>query len=131
MAFQCVVVTPEAQTLDAQATQAIVPAWDGQIGILAGRAPLLMKLGLGSLRIDLAGGQSRRFFIDGGIAQMKDNRLTILTNEAVPTEEIDVNAANADYATAEASAPTDAKAREERTHQLRRARMKQELAGAR
>lgn len=128
MAFQCVVVTPEAQTLDAQATQAIVPGWDGQIGILTGRAPLLIKLGLGPLRIDLPGGQSRRFFIDGGIAQMKDNRLTILTNEAVAVEEIDASEANADYATAESSAPTDAKGRGERAHQMRRARIKQEMA---
>ena len=82
MAFKCVVVTPEQQMFDETITQAIVPAHDGQIGILTDRAPLLVKLGTGELRLDLAGGQSRRFTINGGIAQMKDNVLTILTNEA-------------------------------------------------
>jgi F-type H+-transporting ATPase subunit epsilon len=125
MAFQCVIVTPEQQALDESATQAIVPAWDGQIGILTGRAPLLVKLGLGSLRVDLAGGRSRTFVIDGGIAQMKDNRLTILTNEATPAEDIDVAAARAEYAEAEARVPSDTKTREDRTHQLARARAKQ------
>lgn len=128
MAFQCVIVTPEQQALDESATQAIVPAWDGEIGILTDRAPLLMKLGTGPLRVDLAGGRRRTFVIDGGIAQMKDNRLTILTQEATAAEEIDVAAARAEYAEAEARVPTDAKSRDERTHQLARARAKQTAA---
>jgi F-type H+-transporting ATPase subunit epsilon len=86
MAFKCVVVTPEQQMFDETITQAIVPAHDGQVGILTDRAPLLVKLGAGELRLDLAGGQSRRFTIKGGIAQMKDNVLTILTNEAAAPE---------------------------------------------
>jgi F-type H+-transporting ATPase subunit epsilon len=128
MAFKCIIVTPEQQTLDESATQAIVPAWDGKIGILTDRAPLLVKLGLGPLRIDLAGGRSRTFLIDGGIAQMKDNRLTILTNEATAAEDIDAEVARAELTAAESKTPADAKAREERTHQMSRARFKQELA---
>jgi F-type H+-transporting ATPase subunit epsilon len=128
MAFKCIIVTPEQQALDESATQAIVPAWDGQIGILTDRAPLLVKLGLGPLRIDLAGGKSRTFLIDGGIAQMKDNRLTILSNEATAVEDIDPEAARAELAAAESKNATDARERETRTHQIRRAKFKQELA---
>lgn len=131
MAFQCVIVTPEQQALDEQATQAIVPAWDGQQGILTDHAPLLVKLGTGALRIDLAGGRSRTFVIDGGIAQMKDNRLTILTGDAVPAEQIDAESARAELAEAEARIPTDAKTREDRARQLARARAKQQVAAAR
>jgi F-type H+-transporting ATPase subunit epsilon len=79
MAFSCVLVTPEQQLLDESLTQAIIPAADGLLGILSNRAPLLAKLGKGPLKLDLASGQTRRFQIDGGIAQMKDNKLTILT----------------------------------------------------
>ena len=128
MAFNCVIVTPEHQAMDESATQAIMPAWDGQIGILTNRAPLLIKLGLGPLRIDLAAGDRRIFFIDGGIAQMKGNRLTILTNEATPTDQIDAHRARNEYNEASARTPTDPKAREERTHLMQRAKMKQELA---
>jgi F-type H+-transporting ATPase subunit epsilon len=81
MSFKCVIVTPEQQVLDETITQAILPAHDGLIGILTGRAPLLVKLGKGPLRVDLAGG-SRSFRIDGGVAQMKDNLLTVLTQNA-------------------------------------------------
>ena len=128
MAFKCTVVTPEQQALDESVAQVIIPAWDGQVGILTDRAPLLVKLGLGELRIDLPGGQTRKFFVDGGIAQMKDNRLTILTNEATAAEDIDAEAARAEYAAAEASSPSDTKSREERTHKMDRARSRQELA---
>ena len=68
MSFQCMLVTPEQQVLDETVQQAIVPAHDGLVGILTGRAPLLVKLGTGELRIDLPGGQKRYFFVDGGIA---------------------------------------------------------------
>src|SRR5436190_9658574 len=83
MSFQCTVVTPEEQSFDQTVTQAILPAHDGQIGILTDRAPLLVKLGQGPLRLDLASGGRQLFYIEGGVAQMKDNRLTILTNEAL------------------------------------------------
>ncbi len=128
MAFRCVVVTPEQQTLDESITQAILPAHDGLIGILTDRAPLLVKLGLGPLRIDLANGQRRTFFIDGGIAQMKSNNLTILTQEATPPENIDAEAARAEYAEAQARRITDAKSGEEREHAMARGLARQKLA---
>ena len=129
MSFRCVVVTPEQQTLDETVTQAIVPAHDGLIGILTDRSPLLVKLGVGALRIDVAGGQSQTYFIDGGIAQMKSNNLTILTNEAILPQDINVEAARAEYAEAEARKPTDQKTIEDRNHQMARGRAKQALAG--
>jgi len=131
MSFQCVVVTPEQQALNESATQVIVPAWDGETGILTDRAPLLVKLGIGVLRVDLASGSSRRFMIDGGIAQMKDNKLTILTSQAVAAEDVDAEAARAQYAEAEARIPTDNATRDDRSRQMQRARVQQELAGKR
>jgi F-type H+-transporting ATPase subunit epsilon len=129
MAFRCTIVTPEEQVLDESLTQAILPAHDGLIGILTDRAPLLAKLGQGPLRVDLAGGQSRYYYVEGGIAQMKDNRLTILTSEATPASEIDAEAARAEYAEAVARRITDAHSFDDRQKQMARGRAKQELAG--
>ena len=131
MAFKCVVVTPEQQMFDETITQAIVPAHDGQVGILTDRAPLLVKLGAGELRLDLAGGQSRRFFIDGGIAQMKDNLLTILTKEALTPDQINAESARAEEAEATAMRITDQKSYDDRQHRLQRAKAMQEMAGRR
>src|SRR5690242_21004753 len=100
MPFRCVIVTPEQQVLDESLTQAIIPAHDGLIGILTDRAPLLVKLGVGKLEVDLTSGGRRVYLIDGGIAQMKDNKLTVLTNGAWTADEIDAAAARAEYAEA-------------------------------
>jgi F-type H+-transporting ATPase subunit epsilon len=131
MSFHCVVVTPEQQAADETVSQVILPAHDGEIGILTDRAPLLVKLGIGVLRMDLTGGQRREFFVDGGVAQMKDNRLTVLTNEATPPSEIDAETARAEYNEAAARVPTDARTREDRDRALQRGRVKQQLVAGR
>jgi len=128
MSFQCTIVTPEQQAFDASVSQVILPAYDGQLGVLSGRAPLLAKLGAGTLRIDAAGG-TRYFFVDGGVAQMKDNKLTVLTNEATEAADIDAESARAEYAEAAARRATDPKAAEDREQQMSRARAKQAVAG--
>jgi F-type H+-transporting ATPase subunit epsilon len=130
MSFQCTLVTPEQQVLDEQVVQAIVPAHDGQIGILTGRAPLLVKLGAGTLRVDLPGGGRRFFFVDGGVAQMKENRLTILSKEAAAADQIDPEAARAEYAEAQARQATDDRSAKEREQQMARARAKQATVAA-
>jgi F-type H+-transporting ATPase subunit epsilon len=128
MAFQCVIVTPEQQALDESVTQAILPAHDGLIGILTDRAPLLIKLGLGPLRLDLAGGQQKFFLVEGGVAQMKDNKLTVLTDAAIPADKLDAESARAEFAEAQARVPIDAKTAEARTRQMARAKVKEKLA---
>ena len=129
MAFQCTVVTPEQQAFDSSITQALLPAHDGLIGVLTGRAPLLVKLGAGPLRLDVAGGKSQYYFVDGGVAQMKDNRLTVVTAHAIAADEIDYEAARAEYAEATAIKPTDEKSAQDREHRLAAARAKQAMAG--
>ena len=128
MSFKCVVVTPERQVLDETISQATIPAHDGQVGILTGHAPLLVKLGTGALRIELAGGQKRAFFVDGGVAQMKNNNLTILSTEAIPAGDLSAETARAEYAEAAARVPTDDKTRADRQHQMTRAKAMQDLA---
>src|SRR6476620_10330710 len=108
MAFQCVIVTPEQQVLDESDKQVILPGHDGLIGILTDHAPLLVKLGTGPLQIDPAGGgASTTYFIDGGVAEMKDNQLTVLTGEATPASAINAEAAKAEYTEAAARQPAD------------------------
>jgi F-type H+-transporting ATPase subunit epsilon len=131
MSFQCTVVTPEQQALDESAEQVVLPAHDGQVGILTGRAPLLVKLGVGPLRVDLAGGGRRVFLVDGGVAQMRDDKLTVLTTIATPADHIDVSAARADLAKAEAEHPTDPAGQADRRRRMDRAKAAEAVAGQR
>ena len=102
MAFQCTVATPEGLLFDGTVTGAIVPAHDGLIGFQSSRAPILLKLGAGVLTLHTgataAATKDTELFIAGGVAQMKDNVLTILTDEAKPVGQLDVEAARKDVA---------------------------------
>ncbi len=98
--FKCTIVTPEARILDEDVIYTSIPSHDGQIGVAPQRAPLLVKLADGPLRIDDAQGESRWFFVVGGFAQMLDDKLTVLTLEAVPVDQIDRQEAEAALAQA-------------------------------
>ena len=93
--FQCTLVNPQKQLLDEELSYASIPANDGQLGVMHQRAPLMIKLGDGALRLDTASGQTHWYFVGGGFAQMKDNVLTLLAGEAVPVAEMDAQDAQA------------------------------------
>ena len=86
--FHCTVITPEQAVLEAEATFVAFPAFDGEMGVLPHRAPILAKLGAGELRVESPAGE-QRFFVNGGFAQMVDDKLTILTEEARPKSSLD------------------------------------------
>ncbi len=86
--LHCVVVTPEATVLDELVDFVALPLFDGEIGIAPGRSPLIGRLGYGELRL-VAGGQTRRFYIDAGFVQVANNEVSVLTNRAVPAASID------------------------------------------
>ena len=90
--LQCVVVTPERTLFDELVEFVALPLYDGELGVLPGRAPLIGRLGYGELRTS-AHGTIKRYFVDGGFAQVRDNVLTILTNRAIPAAQLDTNAA--------------------------------------
>jgi F-type H+-transporting ATPase subunit epsilon len=92
--LHCAVITPDRQVLDVAADSIVMPAYDGLIGILPGRAPLLAKLGIGIVRLS-EGDQERRVFVDGGFAQVRDNRVTILTSAAMEPDQVDRPSAEA------------------------------------
>ena len=119
--FDLAVITPERAVLRAPATFVAIPAWDGEVGILAHRAPLLVKLGVGWLRADTPEGR-KTYLIDGGFAQVVDNKVSVLTEHAQAPEEIDRQAARRDLQEAKALPITDEASFEARQRSLARAR---------
>ncbi|MCE9590388.1 MAG: F0F1 ATP synthase subunit epsilon [Planctomycetes bacterium] len=93
--FRCTLVTPERQVFEQDVTYASIPAWDGQMGLMHQRAPLLVKLGNGAMRLDDAAGKSHWYFVGEGFAQMRDDKLSLVVGAAVPAEEISVESAQA------------------------------------
>ena len=126
--FQCTLVTPEEQVLDDKVIYASIPAFDGLVGLAPQRAPLVLQLGDGPLRLDYPEGGSRWFFVGGGFAQMKDNRLTLLTAEAVAAEDIVRSEQVAAIKEAQALVATTDEAAARRDRDRERARTLIELA---
>jgi len=93
--FRVAVVTPEREVAALEAKFVALPAFDGEMGILAKRAPLLTQLGSGLLRIEGADGSKRRLFVSGGFAQMVEDKLTVLTPEALEPADVTAEAARA------------------------------------
>lgn len=129
MAFTCTIVTPENQPFDGSVTQVILPAHDGQLGVLTNHAPLLVKLGAGSLQIDTGANKTNYYYVEGGVAQMLDNKLTVLTHTAIPSTEITAEAARAELATAEALPSEGKAALEKKSAAIKRAQAKLAVAG--
>lgn len=85
--LQCVVVTPERTLIDEAADFVALPLFDGELGVLPGRLPLIGRLGFGELRTRVED-RTSRYFIDGGFVQVRDDVITVLTPRAVPAQEI-------------------------------------------
>jgi len=92
MKLQCVVVTPEKAVVDQEVDSLVIPLFDGEMGILPRRAPLVSKLGNGSLRL-MNGSTEIIYFIEGGTVQLAKNVVTLLTPRATEVTSLDVASA--------------------------------------
>ena len=107
--FTCSIVTPTETVFDEDVVYVSFPAWDGQQGVMAGQSPLLSQLGIGALRVDLPGGETRGYLLEMGFAQVQDGALTLLTDRVTPAADLSVEDADAALAEAAARIPTGGK----------------------
>jgi F-type H+-transporting ATPase subunit epsilon len=77
------VISPEAVLFEGETDSVVAPAYDGELGILTGHAPLMALLGDGVLRVGAAGSSSR-FNIAGGFLQVFNNDVRVVTEKATP-----------------------------------------------
>ena len=104
--FHCSIVTPAKAVFDGQVDYVSFQAWDGQMGVLAGQSAVLSKLGIGSVRLDCADGQSKWYLVDGGFAQAADGQLSLITERAIAAEKLSLEEARAELAEAAARIAT-------------------------
>jgi F-type H+-transporting ATPase subunit epsilon len=98
--FQLEVVTPEKMVIRDSAEEAQIPGENGYLGILPGHAPLITELGAGEISYRL-GGQSHRFAMAWGFAEILPDRVTVLAETVERADEIDVPRAQQSLARAE------------------------------
>ena len=88
------VVSPDRVVFEGEASSVVAPAWDGDVGILRGHAPMLTLIGAGEMKIDRLGGGSDSFYVAAGVLKVERNRVTLLTEYAgdEPPEQIPAEA---------------------------------------
>ena len=125
---RCVVVTPEKAVLDKSAELVIVPMFDGELGVLSGRAPLIGRLGAGELRLK-TGNAVERWFVEAGFVQVRSNVVTVLTAKALPAAAVTAEKAEKASVDAEAMPATNAVERANKTKARDRAQGMKKVAG--
>jgi F-type H+-transporting ATPase subunit epsilon len=72
------VISPEAMLFEGDAQSVVAPAFDGEVGILTGHAPMVTLLGNGTLRV----GDGPAFTVSGGFVQVVDDQVRVVTERA-------------------------------------------------
>jgi F-type H+-transporting ATPase subunit epsilon len=86
------IMTPERLLKQADAESVIVPAAEGELGILPHHAPLLAELQPGEIRLR-RGDKVELFSVSGGFVEVEGNRVSIFAETAEMAHEIDVERA--------------------------------------
>ena len=98
MAFEVHVVTPEREIWTGRADEVIAKGVDGDVGILTGHAPMLIRLAVGPLQVLTEDGTWLRAVVDGGFLHVSteqgETRVDVLADASQLEDEIDVEAAN-------------------------------------
>lgn len=81
--FPLEIITPERVFLSRDVEMAVLPATDGQIGLLPGHCPIVSSLAAGTIDIYTGGHVSERIAITGGFVDMDgDSRCVVLAESA-------------------------------------------------
>jgi F-type H+-transporting ATPase subunit epsilon len=94
------VISPGETILDATADEVILPSSTGQLGILTNHAPLTTVLEIGVMRFK-ANNQWAAIALMGGVAEVEENEVTVLVNEAIAGSKIDAAIARKELEAAE------------------------------
>ncbi len=88
MPFELEIVSPEKLLLSRPVDMVVIPASEGDIGVLPNHSPMIVLLRGGTIAIYEGGKVTDRLYVSGGFAEITTERCTVLADEAVPTGEL-------------------------------------------
>jgi F-type H+-transporting ATPase subunit epsilon len=95
--FSFELVSPERVLFSGDVSSVVVPAAEGDITVLANHAPFMSAMRNGVVTVD--GG--KRLFVRGGFVDVAGSGLTLLAEQAIAVEDINVEALATDIKNAE------------------------------
>ena len=87
------IVSPEKLLLSRDVDMVVIPASEGDMGVLEGHAPMMVMLRGGVVSLYEGDRVIESLFVAGGFAEVTPERCTVLAGEAMPVDEIDRNEA--------------------------------------
>ena len=93
------IITPDRLVFDGEVSELVAPGQMGEFGVLPGHVPFLSVLFPGRLRFKTEESGENTLIIHGGLADVKDDTVSILTDQSEDPEEVDVAAARKDAET--------------------------------
>ena len=82
------IVSPDKLLLSQPVDMAVIPAAEGEMGVLPGHAPMIVLLRGGTIVLHEGGRPTARLYVSGGFAEITPERCTVLADEAVPVAEV-------------------------------------------
>lgn len=89
MALKLAIVTPDADILQIECDEVIVPGINGEIGILPGHVPLISALRTGVLAL-FKSGKKTHYAVSTGFVEVENDVVTVLTDSAEEASALDV-----------------------------------------
>ena len=87
--FKIEIVNPEKSFLSKEdVTEVVVPAFEGEMGILKDHISLISFLKPGIIKIFSKSGEEN-YYVEDGIVEFKDNNLSVLTSSIYNIQDID------------------------------------------
>lgn len=87
------IVSAEVEIFSGLAEMVIIPAWNGEVGILPRHTPFLSNLRAGTVMLRMEGGREECFYVSGGILEVQPHMVTVLADTALRAHDIDEAAA--------------------------------------
>ena len=90
--FKLEIVNPEKSFLSKQSvSEVVVPAFEGDMGILKDHISIISFLKPGLVKIYESGSNQETYYVEDGIIEFKNNCLSILTSNIFDIKKIDKN----------------------------------------
>ena len=82
------IVSPDRLLLSQPVDMAVIPAAEGEMGVLPGHSPMIVLLQGGTITLHEGGRPTSQLYVSGGFAEITPDRCTVLADEATPVADV-------------------------------------------
>ena len=82
-------VSPDRLLLSEDVEMVVIPGTEGDFGVLVEHQPMISSVRPGILEVHKEGAEPQRIFVNGGFAEVTGDRCVVMTEEALPLDEVE------------------------------------------